>query len=120
MVLLDGAEIFCGRITEEGSDFYKNKKFIAKGELDYLTDSVQRPAEYHNLTVRGFLTTLIEVHNAQVEENKHFQVGQVTVTDSNDSLYRYTNYENTLECIKEKLLKKLGGHIIIRKVEGVN
>ena len=119
MVLLDGAEIFCGRITEEGSDFYKNKKFIAKGELDYLTDSVQRPAEYHNLTVRGFLTTLIEVHNAQVEENKHFQVGQVTVTDSNDSLYRYTNYENTLECIKEKLLKKLGGHIIIRKVEGV-
>ena len=63
--------------------------------------------------------TLIEVHNAQVEENKHFQVGEVTVVDDNDSLYRYTNYENTLECIKEKMLKKLGGHIRIRKVEGV-
>ena len=119
LVLLDGAEIFCGRVTEEGSDFYKNKKFIAKGELDFLTDSIQRPAEYHNMTVRGFLATLIEVHNAQVEENKHFQVGEVTVVDDNDSLYRYTNYENTLECIKEKLLKKLGGHIRIRKVEGV-
>lgn len=50
---------------------------------------------------------------------KTFKVGAVTVVDSNDSLYRYTNYENTLDCIKEKLIKRLGGHIRIRKVDGI-
>lgn len=50
---------------------------------------------------------------------KTFKVGQVTVVDSNDSLYRYTNYENTLTCIKEKLVKNLGGHIQIRTVDGI-
>lgn len=50
---------------------------------------------------------------------KTFKVGAVTVVDSNDSLYRYTNYENTLDCIKEKLVKRLGGHIRIRKVDGI-
>lgn len=117
-VFRHGAEIFCGRVTEEGGDFYKTKKFVCKGELDYLTDSIQRPAEYHNMTVRGFLETLIAVHNAQVDAAKQFSVGQVTVVDSNDSLYRYTNYEDTLTCIKEKMIKKLGGHIMIRKVNG--
>lgn len=106
--------IFTGRPTEERTDLYKNKKFVCKGELDYLTDTIQRPAEYHDMTVRGFLETLIEVHNAQADNFKQFTVGQVTVTDSNDSLYRYTNYENTLQAIKEKLIKRLGGHIRIR------
>lgn len=117
-VFRDDEEIFCGRVTEENGDFYKTKSYVCKGELDYFTDSIQRPAEYHNLTVRGFLQTLIEVHNAQVDQTKQFGIGEVTVVDSNDSLYRYTNYEDTLTCIKEKLIKKLGGHIRIRKVNG--
>lgn len=251
-VLHNGVEIFCGRPTEEEKDFYNNKKFFCKGELNYLTDSIQRPAEYHDKTVRGFLETLVAIHNAQVIERnvaitfnanckgefanfdylelyyvqngkvfkalsryradnlagrtfvvptldfyvywhtdgsvnnfygfsidsvtmtddaaltgtevsslpayntvqtsdittvqtahnpylnasnmlwhythtvpdnfvgkKTFKVGAVTVVDSNDSLYRYTNYENTLDCIKEKLIKRLGGHIRIRKVDGI-
>lgn len=251
-VLHNGVEIFCGRPTEEGGDFYNNKTYFCKGELDYLIDSIQRPAEYHNMTVRGFLETLIGIHNAQVIESniaikfnekcagesnnydylylyyvqngkvfrvlnkvmandlagktivvptldfylwwhtdssvnnfygfsidsveltsdatnaaeqisalpsytvtntstvtdvqskhnpydnstnlfwhftkvvpdnyvgqKTFKVGQVTVVDNNDSLYRYTNYENTLTCIKDKLVKNLGGHIRVRNVGGV-
>lgn len=251
-VLHNGVEIFCGRPTEEEKDFYNNKRFFCKGELNYLADSIQRPAEYHNKTVRGFLEALVEIHNAQVIEGnvaitfnanckgesanfdylelyyvqngkvfkalsryradnlagrtfvvptldfyvywhsdgsvnnfygfsidsatmtddaaligtevsslpaynavqtsnitavqtahnpylntsnllwhythtvpdnfvgkKTFKVGAVTVVDSNDSLYRYTNYENTLDCIKEKLVKRLGGHIRIRKANGI-
>ena len=251
-VLHNGVEIFCGRVTEESKDFYNNKVIHCEGELNYLADSIQRPAEYHNMTVRGFLETLVNIHNAQVFESniaitfnsqcagesnswdylylyyvqnnkvykvldkvrantvagktyilptldfylwwhtdssvnnfygfsidsvkitneplsdaveiaslpsytvtntsditdvqtahnpyqnsvnlfwhytkelpddyistKSFKVGAVTVTDPNDSLYRYTNYETTLKCISEKLVKKLGGHIRIRKVDGV-
>lgn len=245
-------EIFCGRMTESNGDFYNQKEKYCEGELNILVDSIQRPAEYHDMTVRGFLQTLIDIHNAQVFEGniaikfnanckgesktwdyvyiyyqhngkiyrsekfsatdlanktiilptldfwlwwhtdssvnsyygfsidsvdvtmqpvtitatevtsiptytvtetkniedvqtphnpyknnanllwhftkevpedyvsaKEFRVGVVTVTDSNDSLYRYTNYETTLTCINEKLVKKLGGHIRIRKVNGI-
>lgn len=118
-VFQDEDEIFCGRVTEEKKDFYNQKNVYCEGELNYLVDSIQRPAEYHDQTVRGFLQTLLNIHNAQVEESKQFTVGAVTVTDANDSLYRYTNYENTLNCISEKLVKRLGGHLRIRKVNGV-
>lgn len=115
----NGEEIFRGRPTEQRGDFNNTKEFYCEDELSYLTHSVQRQAEYHDISPRGFLETLIEVHNAQVEEDKHFVVGAVTVVDSNDSLYRYTNYEDTLTCIKTKLVKKLGGHLRIRIVNGV-
>lgn len=251
-VIHNGTEIFCGRPTEERKDFYNNKVFHCEGELNYFADSIQRPAEYHNMTVRGFLERLVSVHNAQVFENniaitfnsqcagesnswdylylyyvqnnkifkvldkvrantvagktyvlptldfylwwhtdssvnnfygfsidsveitneqisdaveisalpsytvtetsnitdvqtahnpyqnnsnlfwhytkelpddyvsqKSFKVGTVTVVDSNDSLYRYTNYETTLKCISDKLVNRLGGHIRIRKVNGI-
>lgn len=68
-VLHNGVEIFCGRVTEESKDFYNNKVIHCEGELNYLADSIQRPAEYHNMTVRGFLETLVNIHNAQVFES---------------------------------------------------
>ena len=54
-VFHNGIEIFCGRPIEETKDFYDNKKIYCEGELNYLADSIQRPAEYHQMTVRGFL-----------------------------------------------------------------
>lgn len=61
-------EIFSGRATEVGDGFYNQKNVYCEGELNYLLDSIQRPAEYHDITVRGFLQTLINIHNAQVFE----------------------------------------------------
>lgn len=249
-VFQDDVEIFSGRPIEQKTDFY-NRKFIScEGQLAYLNDSIQRPAEYHDKTVRGYLETLIENHNRQVKEvkvalkfneqcagesenwdylsifylkdgityaalnrvranslagqtvvlpsndfyvywhtdssvnsfygfsidsieltnaialpgtvatlpkytaveaaaitdiqsahtpylnnsnllwhyvyplsadyfsSKMFKVGIVTVKDNNDSLYRYTNYNSTLQEIKEDLIDDLGGYIRIRNVNG--
>lgn len=115
----DGEEIWAGRVLTEDKDFWNNRIFYCEGELAFLNDTTQPPAEYHDTTVRGFLTALIDNHNAKAPENRRFVVGVVTVTDPNDSLYRYTNYEKTLECINNKLVNRLGGHIRIRKVNGV-
>lgn len=112
-------EIWAGRVLSEEKDFLNNRTLYCEGELAFLNDSTQPPAEYHNQTVRGFLETLINIHNSKVGNNRKFSVGTVTVTDPNDSLYRYTNYEKTIECINEKLLNRLGGHIRVRKVNGV-
>lgn len=118
-VFHDDVEIFNGRPTEQKVDFYKRKYIYCEGQLAFLNDSVQRPAEYHDMTVRGYLETLIAAHNEQVEENKRFTVGIVTVTDSNDSLYRYTNYNSTMTEIKEDLIDDLGGYLRVRNENGI-
>ena len=110
----DDEIIFAGMVYEIEEDFYKNKKVYCEGELSYLNDTIQRPAEYHDMTVRGLLETYIENHNAQVEPEKQFKLGMVTVKDPNDSIYCYTNMETTLSCIKEDLLDDLGGIIRVR------
>lgn len=119
----DGSEIWSGRVLSESTDFWNRRKLYCEGELAYLNDSIQPPNEYHDVTVRGFLERLIYIHNKRVEDDdyidKTFVVGMVTVTDSNDSLYRYTNYEKTIECINDKLIGRLGGHLRVRKVNGV-
>lgn len=250
-VMDDEDEIFCGRVIDESVDFYNRKKVTCEGELGYFNDSIQRPAVYHNQTVRGYLQTLINIHNAQIAElnlaikfnaecagesaswdyaslyyvkngqiysaflkqradtlasktyvipstefylywhtdnsvndyfglaidsveitdataiigsktnlpnytaqevsnvtdiqtahnpydngsnllwhyahtipsdytvGKMFALGAVTVVDSNDSLYKYTNWETTMEVIKTDLLDTYGGHLRIRKVDGI-
>lgn len=117
-VLQDGESLFCGRVVSAEKDFYGVETVTCEGELALLLDSIQRPHEFHDITVRGFLQYLIDVHNCQVEDNKKFEVGMVTVTDSNDSLYRYTNWETTLDDINDKLVSRLGGHIRVRHQDG--
>lgn len=115
-------EIFCGRVVEITKDLYNRKKVICEGELAYFNDSIQRPAKYQGLTVRGYLETLVNIHNQQVKNqgiDKTFKVGAVTVQDNNDYVYKYTNWESTLEVIKTDLLKTYGGYLRIRKENGV-
>lgn len=115
-------EIFCGRVVEIKKDLYNRKKVICEGELAYFNDSIQRPARYQGLTVRGYLETLVNIHNQQVKNqgiDKTFKVGAVTVQDNNDYVYKYTNWESTLEVIKTDLLNTYGGHLRIRKENGV-
>lgn len=252
-VFQDDVELFNGRIVEDSTDFYNRRTCYCEGQLAYLNDSIQRPAEYHDMTVRGYLETLISIHNEQMKEvkvavkfneecageserydnlslyyvqdgvtyvvlnkvrantvagqtyvlpspevyvywhtdnsvnsfygfsvdsirltdagspmygtaatlpnytattvsdptaitsehnpyanksnllfkytvnvpanyqsRKMFKVGMVTVVDNNDSLYRYTNYENTLTAIKEDLIENLGGYIRVRNENGVH
>lgn len=117
-VLKDEKEIFYGEVRESEKDFYGTKQVYAVGELAFLFDSIQPQAKYQDMTSRQLLETWLNIHNSQVEDKKKFYVGMVTVHDSNDSLYRFTNQETTLDCIREKLCEKLGGYLRIRKVDG--
>ena len=118
-ILKDDTEIFYGEVRESEDDDNMTKSVYAVGELAFLYDSIQPQAKYQDQTPLQFFTTLINNHNAQVEEKKQFKVGVVTVTDPNDSIYRFTNYEDTLTCLREKLCESLGGYLRVRKVAGV-
>lgn len=102
--------------------------------LDYTLDSfISAPRPYYPIVQNGyekhyerethvvkkFLEILISVHNSKVTSDKQFTVGNVTVTDPNNTLYKITNHNTTMECIKEKLIDTYGGHIVIRKENGV-
>ena len=89
---------------------------VCESELGYLMDSVTKYGEYHDISVRDFLQIIIENHNAQVSEDKHFTVGKVEITGT---LYRYLGYEESLNAIKDKLIERLGGELSIRYENGV-
>ena len=121
-VYRDGALYFRGsplNVTESDTGLVT---VTAEGALAWLGDSVQPFAEYHNMTVRTYLETLVQNHNVAVQDDayKQFTVGEVTVTDSNDSLYRHSNFEHTKDAITEKLTKRLGGILRVRWKNGVH
>jgi hypothetical protein len=119
-VFKDGTKLFEGRALSNQKNFYNTGNIPCEGELAYLLDSIQRPYEVHDYTVMQYLQMLITNHNNSVEDNKHFILGNVTVTDSNNSLYRLNEgYINTWDEIQDKLINKLGGYLIVRYVGNV-
>lgn len=114
----DGKSMGVFEVREVSRDIYGTAEVYAVGELAWLFDSVQPQAEYHDLTSRQFLSRLLSVHNGQCPEHA-FQAGIVDVADSNDSLYRFTNREQTLDAIRDKLVDRLGGNLRVRHVGAV-
>lgn len=105
---------------EESGAF--SKSYVCESELGYLNDSRQRHGEYHDITVRGFLQVIIDNHNADVADDpidKTFEVGIVDVDSTTGTLYRYLGYEKTFDAIDDKLIKRLGGELRVRKENGV-
>lgn len=113
----DGEEIWAGRVLSESEDFYRNRILYCEGELAYFNDSTQPPAEYSGLSVRGYLERLIAVHNSKVAANRRFTLGAVTVVDKNFPTY-YTNHDKTM-AVFNALVEQYGGHLRVRKVNGV-
>ena len=90
-VFRDTTEIFYGEVRKQPKiDRYRNKNVYCAGAMSFLADSIQPQAEYHDMTPRQMLETFLDIHNNQVEDRKKIYLGKVTITDANDSLYRYT------------------------------
>lgn len=116
--------IFRGRVLKPQGKMYNdghfNRTFESESILAYLRDSIQRHAEIRDTTVREFFELIIDNHNRQVEPHKRFKVGNVTVTNTTDNVYRYLGYEDTFETIKDKLIDRLGGYLVLREEEDGN
>lgn len=113
----DGEEIWMGRVLTESKDFWNNRVLYCEGELAFFNDSTQPPKKYGHYTIQEFLSALIDIHNAKVGENRRFCLGAVTVHDDTFPDF-FTNYEKTMELINS-LIEKYGGHMRVRKKNGV-
>ena len=104
------------RMLTDGLHTYS---YECEGELGYLHDSQQKHREFRG-TPTELITELLDYHNSQVEDDKHFEVGNIEVTTSTDNLYIYTSAESTtFEEIDDKIIGRVGGELQIRKENGV-
>lgn len=107
-------EIFYGEVRTREKDRFKNQPVKATGALSFLADSILPQQEWHDISPRDLLDAWLQLHNNQVEDRKKIHIGIVTIHDGNDSLYRITDRENTLEAIRDKLVDRLGGYLRLR------
>lgn len=124
VILYYGAEIkFRGRILNDKLGWHNEKTVTCEGELAFLNDSVQRPFSFplddEHTGPADYFAFLIGRHNQQVEADRRFIVGNVTVTDPNNYIARSdTEYSSTWKLVKEGLLDTLGGYISFRHEQG--
>ena len=103
--------VFSGRALDDGTDLYNTHTWTCESALAYLKDSLQEPFDYQG-DIRGLLSLFISRHNESVEEKKHFNLGEITVTDNNDYIhYSSADYTVTLDAINDKLVKTHGGYL---------
>lgn len=120
----DDRVLFSGRVLNDEITFDNIKNIECEGELAYFLDSIQRGKEYHleggsNNVVETYLKDVVSIHNSQVDDSKKFSVGLVNITDTNNYLYKISNYEDTLTTLTDKLLNTYGGYLQVRHSNGV-
>lgn len=110
----ESGTIWRGRVLNTEDGFYNQERCTCEGELAFFNDSIVRTYDYSG-GLAGYFELLINQHNDQVDEEKQFKVGNVTVTDPNDYVHFSSNqFPKTLSEIKEKLIDKYGGYLWFR------
>lgn len=120
IILETGEIVFEGRIilspeqmTSSG-EFYK--VVTCESELAYLNDTKVRVWDVSEST-EAFITRVINNHNAHTSVDKQFEVGNIEYTNT---ITCKTNYENSGNCIIDKVVNIVGeGYLNIRKEDGI-
>ena len=116
--LFDDSVVFYGRIIDISGNMTMAGRFsqevTCESTLAYLHDMTMQWTKRENNGPAEFFRYIIEFYNARVEDHKRFKVGQVTVENRTDLPYLYTTFESTWECVKNRLLDKFGGYIVMR------
>lgn len=125
----EGRPIYKGRIRMDTQAFDMSRTIETEGLFACLNDSVIPPynfpedfledaayiaaAENGNV-IRFFLEWILAEHNGQVGPSQRIELGDVTVTDPNNYLYRSsTEYLTTMETLKRKITDSLAGYLLV-------
>lgn len=113
----DNYRLFRGRVYSAKRNFYNGLQVTCEGELAFFNDTEVKPYSFQG-SVKDYFIFLVTQHNEQAEESKQFKPGKCTVTDPNDYITRASSeYPNTLNEMKEKLVNLLGGYLWTREEE---
>lgn len=105
------------RITKFKQVFNNIYSIYAEDKLASLNSSHCRPHNFQGSPEELF-TWFIENHNMQLDDEQKFKKGIVNITDPNDYISRsWEEGDNTWNLINSRLIKPLGGFLVVRYEE---
>lgn len=110
----DDTLIFDGRVLSGDADNYKQLRVYCEGALAYLVDSVLPPCK-GTRTAEEHYRLIINAHNEQVEPEKRFSPGIVSIDQKSESqIFGEDSYRENFSSIETDLLDAYGGYLRIR------
>lgn len=114
-----GKTIFRGRALDLKYGFYNEKQVTCEGELAFLLDSIVPPHAVSD-SFSAYLDYIVGIHNMQVEANKRFAVGNVTVADFTPfEVVEDFNFLSSFETINKRMVEPSGGILQVRHESGI-
>lgn len=141
-VELDDTEIFRGRVLTNNLSFNRVRTVYCEGSLAYLVDSVHKGEKYVG-TVHDLFRRMIAAHNARMDAEKQFAVGEITVEDRSVILSGQSEdiedaetggfdygqiaanayadeWQTTYDAIESGIISHVGGYLRVRQGNGKN
>lgn len=117
-VYRDESSIFRGRVLTINYGFYNEKKVSCEGELSFLLDSIVPPHAI-STSFSEYLDYILEIHNDQVETEKQFKRGSVTVADFQPfEVVEDFDFLTSYETINKRMVEYSGGFLQVRHQYG--
>lgn len=114
----DGEVEFLGRVLQPDFEMDNqgafSKRYTCESVLGYLQDSTQSFQKVPNKGIEDYLRRIIDKHNSQVEPHKQFKLGKITVDNPTDTPHRYIGYDTTFQTLKDFVIGRFGGYIVLR------
>lgn len=111
--------IFSGRLLRTELNSSRELSCYFEGSMSYLLDSVQKPGKYEEETLASYFKRLLDEHNAQVDVEKRFEPGVVTLDEAYETVtFESTSYADTFSAIQSDLINQYGGYLWIRDFGG--
>ena len=110
--------VWFGRVSEiSDEDMNKNKTVYCEGAYSFFNDTILRPYQDEDTTIRDYFSYIITHHNDYAPTNRRFTIGTVTMTNQNISIS--LDYQ-TSKAALDDCLNTFGGYFKFRKENGVN
>lgn len=102
--------IFRGRALYPSDDIYMQREINCESERCFFNDAVARPYLYQD-SPENIFRAVLEEYNEQVDSDKQFVVGTITVTDDNNYIRMESGSASSVAEVINKLVDRCGGYI---------
>lgn len=111
--------IFRGRALNIKYGFHNEKQVACEGELAFLLDSIIEPHAVAD-SFSAYLRYIVNIHNYQVEPEKQFTAGRMTVPDFYPfEVIEDYNFVTSLETLNKRMVEPSGGYLQVRHENGI-